>query len=172
MAGSGAKTSVDLAHLGLSHGEGRRLEVELAPVPLSLGGQEYVATAEDPARVEISRTAHGYAFRLGFRGAVSGPCVRCLEQAKLELEIEGREIEEPRSTEEELRTPYVQDEMLDIGSWARDALVLAVPAKVLCRPDCAGLCAVCGESLNDANPAEHEHEQARDSRWAKLDELK
>ena len=35
-------------------------------------------------------------------------------------------------------------EVLDLGAWARDALALALPDQVLCRPDCAGLCAVCG----------------------------
>ena len=48
--------------------------------------------------------------------------------------------------------------MLDAGRWAHDAAILAIPLAFLCRPDCAGLCPVCGESLNDADPADHEHE--------------
>ena len=59
----------------------------------------------------------------------------------------------------ELRSPYVADDELDIGRWAHDATILALPTRFLCRPDCAGLCPVCGESLNDADPADHEHEQ-------------
>jgi uncharacterized protein len=50
--------------------------------------------------------------------------------------------------------------------------VLAIPTQFLCRPDCAGLCPVCGKSLNDADPADHEHEKAPDPRWSKLKELK
>ena len=172
MAGSGAKTSVDLTRLTLTHGEGRRLEIPLGADPLSLGGEEYVAEGEVPARLEVSRTAHGYAFHLTFRTKVAGPCVRCLEPAAIDVDVDAREIEEPASDDEELHTPYVEDEVLDVGSWAHDSLVLAVPPKVLCRPDCAGLCPVCGESLNDAEPEEHHHHEARDSRWAKLDELK
>ena len=65
-----------------------------------------------------------------------------------------------RDTEdEELLSPYVDDDELDIGRWAHDAAVLALPTRFLCRPDCAGLCPVCGDSLNDADPADHEHEQ-------------
>ena len=64
------------------------------------------------------------------------------------------------------------DDELDLGRWAHDAAVLAIPTQFFCRPDCAGLCAVCGESLNDADPADHEHESSVDPRWAKLKELK
>ncbi len=52
----------------------------------------------------------------------------------------------------------------------RDALALALPAQIVCRPDCLGLCSVCGANLND--DPEHAHERAPDPRWAKLSELK
>ena len=58
-----------------------------------------------------------------------------------------------------------------MGSWARDALALAMPAKILCREDCAGLCPVCAADLSEAGP-EHHHEQPPDPRWAKLRELR
>jgi uncharacterized protein len=47
-----------------------------------------------------------------------------------------------------------------------------MPQRLLCRPDCAGLCAVCGESLNDAEAGAHDHPSEPDSRWDKLRELK
>ncbi len=71
---------------------------------------------------------------------------------------------------EELESPYVQDGVVDLRAWARDALALTVPTQVLCRPDCAGLCPVCGVDLNEAGP-EHAHEREPDPRWAKLSEL-
>ena len=49
--------------------------------------------------------------------------------------------------------------MLDVSAWARDAIALALPEKILCRPDCAGLCGVCGKNLND-EPHEHEEHTA------------
>jgi uncharacterized protein len=42
----------------------------------------------------------------------------------------------------------------------------------LCREDCAGLCPVCGESLNEADPGAHRHSQGGDPRMAKLKDLK
>ncbi len=71
--------------------------------------------------------------------------------------MDAREVDRPGGGEE-LDSPYVHDETLDLAAWARDAFALAVPAKVLCREDCAGLCPVCAADLNEAGP-EHHHEQ-------------
>ena len=62
--------------------------------------------------------------------------------------------------------------MLDLADWARDALVLAMPAQIVCSDDCRGLCPVCGANLNEVDPSEHRHEAAGDPRWAKLRDLK
>jgi len=50
----------------------------------------------------------------------------------------------------------------------RDAVVLSLPLTPLCRPDCAGLCAECGERLDDL-PADHSH-TVIDPRWLALTE--
>jgi DUF177 domain-containing protein len=166
-------TTLDLARLSLAHGEGRRLELPVRLAPFELGGQTYLAGPREPTvRLEISRPSGGYAFRLRFDLGAEGPCMRCLEPAALELEIEAREVDQPGSEDEELRSPYVEGEVLDLGRWAHDAAMLALPSRFLCRPDCAGLCPVCGESLNDAEPGAHEHESGRDPRWAALDDLR
>ena len=52
------------------------------------------------------------------------------------------------------------------------ALILALPDPILCRPDCAGLCPVCGEPLAGSDPDAHRHESGGDPRWAKLDQIK
>ncbi|HXR29610.1 MAG TPA: DUF177 domain-containing protein [Solirubrobacterales bacterium] len=168
-----ATTIIDLARLSLAHGEGRRLELPVEMEPLELGGQTYeVQPAAVEARLDVSRPSGGYAFRLRFPLRIEGPCMRCLEGAALSTEVDAREVAQEDTDEEELLSPYVADDELDLGRWAHDAAVLAIPTQFLCRPECAGLCPVCGESLNDADPADHEHEQAQDPRWAKLDELR
>ena len=98
--------------------------------------------------------------------------MRCLEPAALETAVDVREVDQSDTEEEELHSPYVVQGDLDVGRWTHDAAVLALPTRILCRPDCAGLCPVCGESLNDADPANHEHGEVVDPRWSKLDELK
>jgi uncharacterized protein len=166
-------TIIDLARLSLSHGEGKRVELPVELEPFELGGQTYVADPAAPTmRLEVSRPSGGYAFRLQFPVHVEGPCMRCLEGAAMGLDVESREVDAADTDDEELRSPYVVDDELDIGRWAHDATLLALPTRLLCRPECAGLCPVCGVSLNDADPADHEHEQAADPRWAALKDLK
>jgi len=170
---SEATTIIDLARLSLAHGEGRRLEVPVRLALLKLGGQTYVPVPDSaPARLDLSRHSSGYALRLRFALHVEGPCMRCLEAAALETEVDAREVSQEGTDDEELTSPYVSDDELDLGRWAHDAALLAFPTQLLCREDCAGLCPICGESLNDADPADHQHEQSSDPRWAKLSELK
>ncbi|HEX7058384.1 MAG TPA: DUF177 domain-containing protein [Solirubrobacterales bacterium] len=166
-----ATTIIDLTRLSLSHGEGRRLDLPVGLEPLEAGGQTYLPTPSAPTvRLDISRPSGGYAFRLRFTVHLEGPCMRCLDSAAIDLEIDTREVNQQDTDDEELLSPYVVDDELDVGRWAHDAAVLATPTQLLCRPDCAGLCPVCGESLNDSK--EHRHDSAPDPRWAKLNDLK
>lgn len=166
-------TIIDLARLSLAHGEGRRLEVPVELEPFELGGQTYLASpTSTKVQLDVSRPTSGYAFRLSFPVRLEGPCMRCLEPGSLDFEIEAREVDQPIAEDEELRSPYVVDSELDLSRWAHDATLLALPTQFLCRADCAGLCPVCGASLNDADPADHEHDQGPDPRWAALDDLK
>jgi uncharacterized protein len=163
----------DLARLGLTSGEGRRLDLHVHVDPFSFGGQRYAATPDlVPVRLDVSRTTgSGWALRLRFDVSVEGPCVRCLEAATPLFEVDAREVEQPGAGDDELSSPYVDDDgELDLAAWARDALALSLPAQITCRPDCAGLCAQCGANLND--DPEHAHEPARDPRWSKLSEIR
>jgi uncharacterized protein len=162
----------DLAALRLSAGEGRRLTLEVPIEPLLLGSECYAADPElVGVELGVSRMAGGgYALHLRFSATVLGPCMRCLKQAAPRIEVEAREVDRPGGGDE-LDSPYVHEETLDLAGWARDAFALAMPAKILCREDCAGLCPVCAADLNDA-PADHGHDVEPDPRWAKLRELK
>jgi uncharacterized protein len=168
-----AYTTIELARIAPSPGDGKRLELELEPGSVRLGADQYEFDPRSvPARLEVSRTATGHALKLDFSGEVVGPCMRCLEPARVPVEVAAREVDQPGTDDEELRSPYVSDGELDLNAWAHDALVLSLPEQLLCRADCAGLCAVCGESLNDAEPGAHDHPREPDPRWAKLRQLK
>ncbi|MGO9247048.1 MAG: YceD family protein [Solirubrobacteraceae bacterium] len=162
----------DLAGLKLSPGEGRHIELDVPIDPLELGGERYEARpGRVPVVLDVSRMmGGGYSLRLVLEAALTGPCMRCLKGASPEVAVEAREVDVPGEGEE-LESPYVDGEVVDVSAWARDAFALAAPAKVLCREDCLGLCPICAVDLNEAGP-EHTHTRAPDSRWAKLSELK
>lgn len=162
---------LDLAPLRLASGQAHTAELEVAIEPFDLSGQTYdVDPAVVPVRLDVSRTtANGYALRLRFAATLTGPCMRCLEPSASTFKVDAREVEQPGSRDEELDSPYVDEEVVDVARWVNDALSLTLPPQLLCRDDCAGLCATCGENLN-VSP-EHEHPAEPDPRWAKLREL-
>ena len=162
--------SFDLGVLKLSPGEGRRLDLHVALGDFDFSDERYATPAAVPVRLDVSRmVGGGYSLRLRFESEISGPCMRCLEPASPATSVDVREIDQPGGGEE-LTSPYVDGDELDLHAWAHDAYALALPAQVLCRADCLGLCPQCGANLN-ADPA-HAHEPAPDPRWAKLRELK
>jgi uncharacterized protein len=161
--------SFDVGTLRLASGEARALDFEVPVAELSFGGQAYNAGGHADALLDVSRTTAGHALRLRFGVELHGPCTRCLEDANARVDVDAREIDQPGDAAE-LRSPYVEDDVVDLAAWARDALALALPTQILCSEDCRGLCAVCGADLNE--DPDHAHDPEPDPRWAKLSELK
>ncbi len=161
----------DLAGMRLRPGEGRRLGLSVALAEIMLGAESYRPQPSPvEVRLEVSRMAGpGYAMSLAFAVGLSGPCMRCLGPASPQIEVRAREVDVPGSGED-LDSPYVQSDTLELAAWANDALVLAVPVAVLCREECRGLCPVCAADLNVAGEG-HSHEREPDPRWARLSEL-
>jgi uncharacterized protein len=162
----------NLRQAKLRPGEEYRDEIELELEPFELGGERYLPVPDRvPAELAITKATTGTVFDLRFTTRLHGPCYRCLEDAVLEVPITGREYQATNPDgSEELRTPYLVDDNLDLVAWSRDAVALALPDKILCRAECAGLCPVCGKDLNK-EPHTHEEETA-DSRWAALEALR
>jgi len=161
----------DLGGLRLASGEGRRLDLEVVQEPLDFAGTRYeLEPVELPVRLDVSRTTGGgYSLRLRAQATLRGPCMRCLEPAAPVIDIDAREVEIPGGGDE-LDSPYVLGDLLDLRRWVHDAVALAAPDQVLCSPDCAGLCPICAVALASAGP-DHHHESEPDPRWAKLREL-
>jgi uncharacterized protein len=165
-------TAVDLRTLRIRSGEQFRDERQIELEPFELGGQHYLPVPSAvPAELTITRASTGTVFELRFGARLHGPCFRCLGDAVLDVQVAAREYQAASpGDDDELRTAYLENDKLDLSAWARDAVALELPDKILCRPDCAGLCPVCGKNLNDEP---HDHgEPEPDSRWAALEALK
>jgi uncharacterized protein len=164
-------TTFNLRTVKLRSGEHFRHRLAVRLEPLRYGGEAYVPVPEEPeADLTITRMASGTLFELALGVRLDGPCMRCLETASVEVDVRAREYQATVPESEEMRTPYLVDGRLDISAWARDAVALALPDRILCTAACRGLCAGCGANLN--------LEQCRcgpgqlDTRWQKLSELR
>mgnify|MGYP000122535311 FL=1 len=97
-----------------------------------------------------------------------GECSRCLDPITLPVEVDFQELFAYSLTNED--DFVVDDEQIDLEQVIRDAVVLSLPFKPVCRKNCLGLCPDCGIKLAE-NP-NHVHESAVDPRWNALEELR
>jgi DUF177 domain-containing protein len=98
-----------------------------------------------------------------------GECARCLDEFASSTRVRFRELFAAEAGGSGDDGYLLDGDLLDLEPALRDALVLDLPLSPLCTEDCAGLCAVCGIRLADAEP-EHGH---RDDGgvWAVLKDL-
>jgi uncharacterized protein len=165
-------TTFDLRKLRLRSGDQARERVEIELEPLVLAGQTY-EPGPNPVSAElaVTRASSGTVLELALDTVLAGPCFRCLTDAELPLSLRLREYEDAKpDADDDLHTEYLDHDRLDLSAWAHDAIALALPDQILCRPDCAGLCPVCGKDLN-VEPHEHV-EEVSDPRWAALESLR
>lgn len=89
------------------------------------------------------------------------PCARCLEPVQLDLNSEYKTSLKPKPpfpppgeieiSREDLETEFYQGEEIDLTPLVQDQLLLALPAKTVCREECRGLCPRCGKNLNQGS---------------------
>ena len=82
----------------------------------------------------------------------SSPCDRCATPAEREysLSMERTLVRELFDLDDE-RFIQVEGDELDLGEIARTEVILSVPGKFLCKPDCKGICDRCGANLNETS---------------------
>jgi uncharacterized protein len=115
-----------------------------------------------------------------FSGKVNVPCARCVEPVEVPLAAEFDLIFRPvgadsdggeRSiTAPETEIGYYQKDSLALEDVLREQVLLSLPVRTLCKPDCKGLCPRCGANRN-SQPCNCE-EGPSDPRWEALSGLR
>ena len=103
--------------------------------------------------LKLSNTAQGKALvEARLKLTVAVPCDRCLNEVEDPLDLNiSREVCAPdRAGADELeeQDAFMEGYSLNIDSLIDNEITTSWPMKVLCRPDCKGLCPVCGKDLN------------------------
>jgi uncharacterized protein len=110
---------------------------------------------------------------------VEATCARCLKPVVLPLAaklserfvaaVSWRDEEQHELREEDLNLAVFSGEAIELDDLVREEILLAMPAQVLCREDCKGLCPTCGADRN-LNSCDCETGQS-DLRWGALKDL-
>jgi uncharacterized protein len=137
----GTRTNVDVG--GVLH-TGRELELhEALPLP-DFGSFSFSAPVD--VSLTIRRIGRGLEVRGTVAGVAEGTCARCLDDVRLDLELELDERLEPGADRDDpLGENNVLDgDQLDLQDLVRQVIDSALPLAVLCDDDCTGLCTTCG----------------------------
>jgi uncharacterized protein len=164
--------AVDLRELGRRAGSMQEIERSL---PAPAGWRVELIGVPEGAQVELRLRLESVMEGVLVTGDVDvpvvGSCARCLEPVEDTLQLDVQELfayagstTEATSEEDEVRR--LEGDFLDLEPMVRDAVVLALPLAPVCTDDCQGLCAECGQRLDDL-PPDHTHELL-DPRWAGL----
>lgn len=98
----------------------------------------------------FGRTPQGLIAEVNLSGHTPSECARCLDEFDLALATEFTELyafDERSTTESHLLVPA--NHQIDLAPIGREYLLLDMPMTPLCRPDCQGLCPVCGANRNN-----------------------
>ncbi len=170
---------IDIASL---HEGENKLELTESPSGLDLGE----VAAEVKSGISVSLRLHKREDEVIVWGTASGTmaeeCSRCLRPSDRKFRVEFEAFcdrigvydkqKKAKTREEEGETFVIHHDgkTLDLGPVLREAIVLSLPIRVLCRDDCKGLCPVCGTNLNESK-CDCAAAQT-DARWNILDRLK
>jgi uncharacterized protein len=117
--------------------------------------------------ITFTRTAQGLLAQIRLTASTITECKRCLEPSRLTLTPDFAELyafNQNSVTDSGLLVP--ESGQIDLGPLVREYMLLEIPIAPLCRPDCLGLCPICGENQNE-HTCTHE-EESFDPRLAVL----
>ena len=159
----GAEGAVTSGYLDLRAVEGPRTDVHRRFSAGALtpdAGRQYRVPGVVTLDLLVSKGGGDYRLSGRIDGELELDCGRCLEPFRLDAGVdvdllylpasENRGDGEVRIEEEDLSTAFYRDEQIDLRHLVQEQFQLALPMKPLCRPDCRGLCVVCGGNRNTA----------------------
>lgn len=165
---------LDTRELGRRPGSMRAVRFT-APAPAGLGLEMIGVPEGAPLDLDLRLEAvmEGVLVSGTVTAPVTGECGRCLEPVTDEVVVTVQELYAyPDSTTDDTASEgevsRLVADFVDLEPVVRDATVLELPLTPVCWEDCRGLCATCGERLDEL-PDDHSHDQI-DPRWAALAE--
>jgi uncharacterized protein len=145
------------------------LEGELTAEDLELVALDDLIQLAGPVEydLEAEQLDDGILVQGSLRAQFDCECGRCLKKFTWELELDGWACHLPLEGEEAVT---VNNDSVDLTPFLREDILLELPQRPLCKPDCAGLPkAVVGKVNKNAQIG---HAEAGSAAWAELNKLK
>ena len=143
---------IELAGLVDNPGESWQTSGHVAVASYEVGEKRYELPEGIDYDAVFTNAGDGILLTGMVRATATGQCDRCLDPASFEIAGELQEyylFEAPEEEGEDDDFELLNSERtIDLAGPIADAVVMETPFVVLCRPDCAGLCPVCGANLN------------------------
>lgn len=150
-------------------GSSKDLAVEVLPVDVDLDHEERLS---DDAVISVELSCESTIDSVVVTGEIRvtsrGSCRRCLRPVEGDLTIGVHETY--RETRSDPDSFPIENDQIDLRPMVRESILLDVPDAPLCRPDCPGLCPVCGADLSSESCSCVV--ETLDPRWAALSDLR
>jgi len=147
---------INLTDVFSVEGKDREECYDLEAHKISYMGNDYEVLDKSPIHLYCSNIGTGKALVRGEADVVlSVPCDRCLKEVKVSVPIRfEEEILSPdgeQQPEEDEKQAFMQGYELDLEVLMNSEILVNMPVKVLCKPDCKGICKQCGHDLNEGD---------------------
>ena len=173
----GRPTTILLDEVEEGRSEGR---FHVDPQYLDLADADFEFDGAVGVTLRVVRSLQMFSVSGSLAATLRGECSRCLAPASAPVEAQMQVLlQRKEATEEEAAAVEEEDEVdivdpgvkeVDLVGRLHDALVLEMPLRIYCRPDCLGLCPQCGEDLNQVTCSCAE--EVHDPRWEVLAQLR
>lgn len=165
---------IDAREVGHQPGASRSYQRQ-APAPAGFGLDLIKVAEGEPVELDLlaESVVEGILVSGTASATLSGECARCLDPVSDEVQVQVRELfaypdSATDSSTDDDEVERIVDDLIDMETVVRDAVLLSLPSAPVCSPDCQGLCSGCGVQWAEL-AADHTHETI-DPRWAALKE--
>lgn len=145
---------INLTDVFTSEGKERVESLLYEPESFSYGSAQYKIHEKSPLTLHFSNIGkERVLMEAEMRMVLDIPCDRCLKIVKEPVEIHvAQELFSPEAAgqrEDQDEQEFMHGYELDAEEFVNGEIIINIPVKVLCRPDCKGICKQCGHDLNE-----------------------
>ncbi len=139
---------IDLSELLLHEGKSKDFVSEIEITEIKRLGNSYKVESKQPVSINIKNIGKNtLLITAETKISLSIPCDRCLKEVIKNYHFNiTKEVDFSKKMDEE---EFIEEKKLNVDTLFLTELYPELPMKILCDPECKGLCKKCGSNLNE-----------------------